>query len=319
MTNQPIVSIIIPVWNGAAVLPEALRSLQAQTFGDFEALILDDGSSDDSVAIVREFSRHDPRFIPVSRAHSGLPVTRNFGIRQARGEFIAFLDHDDVWLPEKLQRQMELFQTHPRANFSFTNFFYWDGVRDLYAFYPSHRPLPEGNAARQLVFACVFGMSSIVVKRQFLFQTGLFREEVDYCEDWDLWLRMAEAGLQAIGVREPLMRYRRWPGNMSRHTLKMALGNLSVLQHNLQISRRPELAPFYRRSINIARARLELIHARQLLDSAPEKIPAALWRAWQLNPKDARWLLRIPLVAWPKFLGGKTLARGVHRKLIEKY
>ena len=286
----------------------------------FEAIIVDDGSTDGTAAIVQKFCASDPRFIYKTKSHSGLPGTRNAGIEIACGEFIAFLDADDVWLPEKLARQMDLFRADPRINLAFTNFYIWDGQRDVLIYYRENRLLPEGDVARQLMSSSIFGISSVVIRRAafeggFSFNASL----TGGSEDWDLWLRLAERGLFARGTREPLMRYRRWPGNMSNRKLLMAESELRVVEKNSRASQRPELKTFYHHALNRVRGRLELVRARQLLESAPEKIPAAIWRAWRLNQREVKWLLWFTLAAWPKFLGGQATRKIVHRKLREKF
>jgi glycosyltransferase involved in cell wall biosynthesis len=319
MSTSPVVSVIIPVWNGAALLPETLRSLQSQTFTDFEALIVDDGSTDDTAAVAGTFCQADARLRLVSRPHAGLSATRNAGLELARGEFIAFLDSDDVWLPGKLERQMELFRADPRANFAYTNYYFWDGQQDQSVGYRANRPLPDGDSARRLVWANVYALSSVVVRRATLGRAGGFDPSLDSCEDWDMWLRLAEQDFWARGTREPLVRYRRWPGSMSTKKLKMVRHNLIVLEKNLLATRRPELRPASRQAIRYNRAVLELLLARQSLDAGPAEVPAGLWRAWRHYPYRLKWLMWFGLAAWPKLLGGNATAGIVHRKLIQKF
>ena len=318
MTPTPLVTVIIPVWNGAAFLPETLRSLQSQTCANFEALILDDGSTDDTAAVAKKFCDEDPRLRLVSLPHAGLSATRNAGIEMARGEFIAFLDADDVWFPEILARQMESFRADPRVNFAYANYYFWDGERDLFAYYRAKNPLPDGDAARQLIAANVYGVSMVVVRRDLFARAGNFDTGLDCCEDWDMWLRLLEHGLHARGVREPLARYRRWPGSLSAKKFRMATRDLQVLEKNLAATRRAELRPLYLQSIRKVRAKLELAQARQWLDTAPDRVPGAIWRAWRWHPRP-KYLMWFALAGWPKILGGGALNRIVHGKLVQKF
>lgn len=319
MPQTPLVSVVIPAWNGATVLSETLDSLQKQTYGHFEAIIVDDGSTDDTVAVIQRFCRTDPRFHAVFRPHSGISITRNTGMEQARAEYIAFLDHDDVWFPEKLARQMVLFHEDARVNFTYTNFHFWDGKRDLSLYYRNGKPLPDGNANRRLIFANVFGMSTVMVRRELFRKNGGFDACFEGCEDWDMWLRLAENGLWARGIREPLVRYRRWSGNMSNHKLMMAEGIVRVLEKNLRATQYPELQPWYQRSLAFARGKLELARVRQILNISPQAVPAAVWRAWRLYPRRLKWLMWFALATWPEFLGGRVTARIVHRKILRKW
>jgi teichuronic acid biosynthesis glycosyltransferase TuaG len=319
MNTKPLISVIIPAFNAAAFIAETLQSVQAQTFTDFEVIIVDDGSTDETAAIARRFCGVDSRFFLIQQANLGVSAARNAGILQARGEWLAFLDADDVWLPEKLGRQMALFRADPGANFLFTNHFFWDGQRDLSVCYRENRPLPEGDTARRLVDCNVYGVCSIVVQRALFDRAGIFDSALDSCEDWDMWLRLSEHGIRARGIREPLVRYRRWPGSLSHQKMKMAQCDVLVLGKNLAATRRAELRPAYRCSLNFARAKLELARARRLLDATPDEVPAAIWRAWRFYPRRLKWLLWFVLAAWPKFFGGRTTVALVHRILIRKW
>jgi glycosyltransferase involved in cell wall biosynthesis len=320
MLKTPLVSVVMPAFNAARFIEQTLESARCQTFQDFEVLVVDDGSTDDTAAVAQKFCETDARFQLLRRSHNGLSATRNAGIERTRGEFIAFLDADDVWSPEKLECQMALFRADPRVNFSYTNFHFWDGQLDLEIYYRANRPLPDCDAARQLIFANVYCISTVVTKRELFDKAGVFDTALlDGCEDWDLWLRLAEHGLYARGTHKPLARYRRWPGNMSNKKLKMAENDVRVLKKNLLATRRPELRPLYRQSLNFARGKLELARARPLVETAPDFVPAAVWRAWRFHPQRLKWLMWYLLAAWPKFLGGNKTARIVHRKLVQKF
>ena len=99
----------------------------------------------------------------------------------------------------------------------------------------------------------------------------------------------------------------------------MIESDVHVLEKNLRATKRRDLLPIYRRSLNLARARLELIRARRMLDDSPEKVSAAIWRAWTFYPRRLKWLMWFALVAWPKFFGGLAAQKIVHRKLIKKF
>ena len=109
--NRPKVSIIIPTYNRAKLLSRAIKSVLDQTFKDFELIIVDDGSTDNTKGVVEEFQKKDSRIKYIWQENSGAPAKpKNTGIRQARGEYVAFLDDDDEWFPKKLEKQIELFE-----------------------------------------------------------------------------------------------------------------------------------------------------------------------------------------------------------------
>ena len=321
-TEPPLVSVVVPVWNGAVFLLEALRSVQAQTHKKFEAIIVDDGSTDETATVARGFCETDSRFVFLRQPHAGVSAARNAALAGARGQYVAFLDADDVWLPQKLEHQLALFAGDPRVNAVFANFYVWDGARDLRVWHHPNKSFPAGDVARRLIFSIGLvcpTMSAAVFRRELLRDVEFFDSELAIGEDWDLLLRMAECGLWARITREPLARYRRWDGNTTNQKLKMAEANVAIVEKNSRRSQRPELRPVYERSFARARARLELARARQFVESQPAAVPAAIWRAWRLQPREFQWLLRLALVKWPKFLGGGVTARLVHRKLIQKF
>ncbi|HEX4343304.1 MAG TPA: glycosyltransferase, partial [Verrucomicrobiae bacterium] len=282
--NSPRVSIIIPAFNAAGVIAETLESVRNQTFTDFEVLIIDDGSSDNTCIVAKSFCDADPRFRLIPCRHTGLPTTRNTGIAQAGGEWIAFLDADDIWLPEKIARQMELVAARPEVDFTFTNYHFWDGTRDLRT-----RSYSEGMSAKdevlpRLIERCSYAISTVMVRSDLLQLVGLFDTTLPSCEDWDLWLRMAENGMLVAGIKEPLVRYRRWPGNMTKNRLVMAESKIAVLEKNLRQTRHPELRPIYQHALTNLKARLELVRACALIHKQPGQVHSLVWRAWQHYP-----------------------------------
>jgi glycosyltransferase involved in cell wall biosynthesis len=319
MALMPLVSVVIPAYNAAPVLGAALGSVQRQTHPHIEAIIVDDGSTDNTAEIARQFCEGDSRFRLLRQANAGVSVARNAAMEQARGEFIAFLDADDVWLPGKLARQISLFREDSRTKLVFTNYLSWDGERALALCYRAGQLLPEGDAMPRLIRSCLYLTSTIMVPRQVFSSVGGFDPELREAQDWDIFLRLGEHGLQVRGIREPLAQYRRWPGNRTRQTLKFAEAAVRVLGKNLAATQRPEWRPAYRRSLALARAKLELVRARHRIETDPDTVPSAILRAWCFYPQRVEWLLWYLLAAWPGTLGGGTLAGIIHRKMIRKW
>lgn len=320
MKIKPIVSVIIPAFNVGKVIGQTLSSVRDQTFRDFEVIInVDAGSIDDTQSIVAEFCRTDPRFILICSPHANRPAARNQALHFARGEIVAFLDADDIWLPEKLACQMAFFSGDPRINFSFTNYYFWDGEQDLGTHYRKHKQLPEGNPVRNLIFACVFGTSTVMVKRTILTALGGFDASLEHAEDWDMWMRISEYGMHARGTALPLVRYRLWPGNCSKQKLNAIAGDILMLEKRLGAICDPVRRRFLGRTLQRTRSKLQLAFARHFTETAPEKVPATLWQAWQTCPQDVKWLWRWLLVIWPQFFGGKFTTAMVHKKLREKF
>lgn len=232
---MPRVSVIMNVRNGAATLREALDSVLAQTFGDWELIVWDDRSSDESAKIVAEYS--DARILYfLSPKETSLGKARHHAMRQARGEWLAFLDQDDLWMPRKLEMQMALESPHPSKGslgglpalsisnggaqpgiiYGRTVRFYPNGRQRDYDQTHEFKPLPEGDIFAQL-FAkgCFIAMSSAVFRRSAVEEIGGIPAEVDIIPDYYLYTAVARR-YPARAVQEVLCRYRMHGANLSR-------------------------------------------------------------------------------------------------------
>jgi glycosyltransferase involved in cell wall biosynthesis len=179
-------SIIIPTFNRASLVKEAIESVLAQTNQQFELIVVDDGSTDNTSEILSSF---EGRIQTIQMRHTGPSAARNRGIREARGDFIAFLDSDDLWLPEKLKKQIDFFENRPEVLICQTEeTWIRNGVRV--------NPLKKHTKYSGWIFCqclplCIVSPSSVMLHRRVLEKVGLFDEGLLACEDYDLWLRIA--------------------------------------------------------------------------------------------------------------------------------
>jgi glycosyltransferase involved in cell wall biosynthesis len=195
----PQVSVIIPTYNRAALVREAVASVSAQTFRDFEILVVDDGSTDETPATLAHFEALKVLRHPTRR---GVAAARNSATAAARGEWLAFLDSDDLWLPEKLARQMAYLEKRPELLLCQTDeTWVRRGVR-------VNKPLTHRKKAGRIFLPsldrCMVSPSAVVLHRRLLVEHGGFDEDLPAAEDYDLWLRLTwrfEVGL----VQEPLI------------------------------------------------------------------------------------------------------------------
>jgi glycosyltransferase involved in cell wall biosynthesis len=318
--TSPRVSVIIPAYNAAAFLDQSIPSASKQTHSNLEIIIIDDASTDNTLEIANRHAATDPR-IRVLRheKNSGLAATRNTGIRESKGEWIAFLDADDLFLPNKIELQLNLAAQDPRANLLYTNYWVWDGQRDLELRYRKRSKMPEGDVSKRLIFENQFCPSTVMARRQIIDEAGGFNPDLRAIEDWDLWLRIAEKGLWTRGVWEPQLRYRVWTGNMSKDSEKMTRYMIATFESALTRSHPPGRRRDYLKALNHARANREFALGRQFAGSDERALREVILRAWRLRPARVKWLLWWLGVAWPRPLGGKIFADMVHRRILAKW
>lgn len=219
-----IVSIVMPAYNAFQYLHEAIESVLAQTFNDFELLIIDDGSTDSTAEVAHHYSQRDSRVKLFSQANQGVSVARNTGIKMAQGEFIAFLDSDDQWLPDKLAAHIEHLNSDSNLGISFgrVEFMKLNGKPTGQL---SNSPLSNLKPQNFLYENPIITNSNPVVRRETFEQVGDFDESMSYAEDLDWCLRVICSRRWKIeGINQVLMRYRTTEGGLSSRLYRMEEG-----------------------------------------------------------------------------------------------
>ncbi|MCT7984809.1 glycosyltransferase family 2 protein [Laspinema sp. A4] len=185
---MPIISVIVPAYNAEKTIVETLHSVQNQTFSDWEVLMIDDGSSDRTLQIVTELK--DPRIQVFSYPNAGVAVARNHGIMKATGDYIAFLDADDLWTPDKLELQLRVLQDNPEAGVAYSwNYYQYENPADSYA---DTSPRFQGNVYPDLLIKNFLqNGSNPLVRKEAIASVGFFDPTIKSCEDWDYYLRLA--------------------------------------------------------------------------------------------------------------------------------
>ncbi|WP_116808152.1 glycosyltransferase family 2 protein [Steroidobacter cummioxidans] len=238
----PLVSVIMPTFNRREFLQPAIESLLNQAFAHWELIIADDGSDTDTRSYLHSLHA-PPRVKVIYLPHSGRPsVTRNAALREARGEYVAFLDSDDLWLPRKLEMQMTSLARHPQRQWSYTAFALVDCAgqpKELR--HDAKRSAPSGwIMERMLKDEIVIALPSVVVARQLLEQLGSFDETLVMCEDDDLWLRLA-AHSEIDGIDEPLTLVRRH-GQHGGDDITAWRDRLRVFEKGLGVNGNPDVS-----------------------------------------------------------------------------
>lgn len=206
LQKSPTVSVIIPTYNRAQLVGHAVRSVLAQTYQDFELIVIDDASTDNTQELVASFKEPRIRYIRHSQ-NGGVSAARNTGIEASRGEYIAFLDSDDKWLPEKLEKQVQLFrESDSKVGVIYT----WQCfINDNNERTRTLDPKYSGFILDDLLYANVLGTTStFMVRRECLHKVKGFDSDMPvYGEDWDLWIRLAQQ-YKFDFVPEVLVHYR---------------------------------------------------------------------------------------------------------------
>lgn len=215
LLTEQLVSIITPAYKSQDVIAETIRSVQAQSYPHWEMLIVEDGSPDNTAEVVASFAATDRRIRLIRQANSGPAMARQKALDNARGRYIAFLDSDDLWLPDKLKRQLD-FMNRENAAFTYTAFrrIQADGSGAGHLIV-----VPEQMTYRRLLGNTAIATSTVLIDHA---ATGKFRMTKTYYDDFVLWLGILKRGQLALGLNEDLMRYRVMGSSVSRNKSRSA-------------------------------------------------------------------------------------------------
>lgn len=211
---QPTISVLLPVFNGAKYIAEAMDSILAQTAGDFELIVVEGGSTDGTQEILRGYAAKDSRVKIITTDKIGIVESLNDGLRHAVGEWIARMDADDISLPNRFARQLDWLKT-TGADMAGS----WFKVFGAGSDHVAKHPETDEAVKTQLLFDVPFGHPTVMMRASLVRELGGYKragtEEVAACEDYDLWERGARAGWKMTNVQEVLLMYRQHPGQIS--------------------------------------------------------------------------------------------------------
>jgi glycosyltransferase involved in cell wall biosynthesis len=226
MSANPLVSVVTATYNAAAYVPLAVRSALAQTYAPIEVHVVDDGSTDETAEVLREFS-NDGRVTVHRQANLGQAAAKNRGIRESRGALVAFLDADDLWHRDKLERQVPTLLASPRAGVLYSDF---DCIDEHGREIPPPPRAPYGGRITDRLFIDNFvNFNTTLVKRECFERMGLFDETLPMGIDWDLWLRISTR-YEFIYLDQRTMWYRIWPGQMSKNAARRFECTLRIME-----------------------------------------------------------------------------------------
>ncbi|MEN8174159.1 MAG: glycosyltransferase family A protein [Pseudomonadota bacterium] len=232
--SVPTVSVIVPTYNRADVLPRAINSILRQSFQDFEIIVVDDGSIDDTGAVVSQYlDRPGSRVRYAFQKHTNVASARNLGIRLARGSYIAFLDSDDEWFPAKLQKQVAYLDSN-KVGFVHTG-------RNLVCMPDNSRsrllsyPQTPARSSRDLLAGTANVAMTVVVRRTMFEDAGVFDEGLDTTQDLDLWLRIARRFEIGFIDEELMVSYKLADSNMAADPERTYLDRITIFRKLLHV------------------------------------------------------------------------------------
>jgi glycosyltransferase involved in cell wall biosynthesis len=290
--TTPVVSIILPAFNSVRFLESTLCSIYAQSFQDFEVLLVDDGSTDETAAVV---SSQYPQVRLFRQANAGISQARNTGLQSARGKYIAFMDHDDFWHPQKLEVQVRLLDEAPAsAGACYGEFHTWDGTStpsfpaDL-GWPPRLVPELSGWIYHELLLTNWVLFSTVLFKREVFAAVGEFDPDLPPADDWDIALRVSRR-FQFLKMQDVVALYRTHAAQTSRRCFPR--DHQSDLRESMLLRYGPK-GPDGRASDprklldRRIRSHLAYCFSHAELGSIPTAL-RALGRAWRLSPASAR-------------------------------
>lgn len=280
---MPQISVVIPAYNAERTIMKTIESVQQQTFKDFDLIVINDGSTDRTLEILQ--SIEDERLKIFSYENGGLPTARNRGLSHATGEFITFIDADDLWIADKLETQLAALQQHPEAGvaYSLTYFMYEKG--ETFAFHPCPPTLFEGNVYDKLLVSdFIRSGSNVLLRKQAIDSVGGFDATLRSCEDWDCWLRLAAKWTFVVVPKYQIL-YRQASGAMSSKVETMKEAALTAMEKayraappELQHLKKQTMTSFYKYV-----ADLYLQHSSDT--NAVTQAGQNLWAAIRLQPQ----------------------------------
>jgi glycosyltransferase involved in cell wall biosynthesis len=226
--HTPLVSIVIPVYNAANYISETLNSVFAQTFTNYELIVVNDGSPDTD-ELEQVLQPYLSRIVYIKQPNRGVSAARNTGIRSARGAFYAQLDADDLWEPEYLAKQLQYLERNPAIDLVYPNAVIFNENSKAVVEFMKVCPSQGEPTFESLVREQCTVMTSVTARMEAIRQTGVFDESLPGCEDFDLWLRFTKLGGRIGYHREILAKYRRREGGLSSDRAWMISNILRVL------------------------------------------------------------------------------------------
>ena len=312
---MPSISIIVPAYNAAKTIRETIASVQQQTICDWELIVVNDGSTDDTLKIVEGIE--EPRLKIISTVNSGVAKARNTGLTHAIGTYIAFLDADDLWVENKLEHQLQVLRQNSNAVVAYSWTCFMDREGDRYVYHGSPSYQYAGNVyARLLIADFIHSGSNTLIRKSALDEVGGFDADCSGCADWDMWLRLSAIGDFALVPQHQII-YRRAATSMSANVEKMY--DRAVFAINKAYQAAPEhLQPLRRQTeanLHMYTASLYLQHGIDVFQTrrAGKHLKKSIQKYYPMIGKNIMQKLIIKF--WLRYLFPGKLGRDIFEKL----
>jgi cellulose synthase/poly-beta-1,6-N-acetylglucosamine synthase-like glycosyltransferase len=289
-TKTPLVTVVIPAYNAARYIAATLASVLNQTFRDLEIIVVNDGSPD-TPALEKALEPYTDRIRYVKKSNGGPSSARNAGIRLASGKYVAFLDSDDLWRPEHLEKLTEALRKDPSLGLIYSNGVHIVDDRPFGIAFdrtPQKGPVSFESLVRE---ECTVGTSSTVANREAIIEAGLFDESMRRCEDYDLWLRMAHNGVRMTFTRD-IQIYHRLANGLAADSDQMKSARLKVIEKSSAL---PNLTDAQRAVVQqrIRELKFDLQFNRAKTFLLNERFPEARQAAREAAEAAPNWRLRL--------------------------
>ena len=310
-TEIPEVSVIMPAYNTAALIPESLQSVFAQIYVNFEVIVVNDGSPD-TPELERSIAPYRARIVYIKQENKGAAGARNTAIRNSKGAFLAFLDSDDAWLPEHLDRQIRMFQDQPELDLVYADSLVGNAAAAPWRFMERCPSRGEASFCALIRERCQIPVSTVVVRRDAIVRAGLFDENLHCFDDYDMWVRTAFFGGKIAYTRNIHARLSgKRPGSLSQSAARMAEAYERILNNALRT------LPLSEEERDMVKERIEESQATYQLEEARRQFDARHFdNATQLLRQANRYFRRSDVSLAAFALG---IAPSVSSKLIEAW
>ena len=292
---DPLVSVIIPAYKVAPFIRETLDSVLGQTFSNYEIIVINDGSPD-TEALEKQLEAYSHLITYLQQPNQGAGAARNAGLRIARGEFVAFLDGDDLWLPEFLKEQLALISNGGGFDLVYADARNLHGTSLRRITNMEVNPSSGPVTAESLISGkCSVTTSSVVARRNSILEAGLFDENFPNSQDFDLWLRLVKQGARLNYQRKVLVHRRIYEGSLASNPIKSFAGEISVLEKTLK---RRDLTTAEHaailRTLKLRQATIEVLKGKERLSAG--EFDSALIAFRVANKHYQSWKLRLVML-----------------------